>query len=279
MFIITFDLELYDPMKSYSDNVFEKYIKDQETILKNIFSLFYKNKIRISCFVTNEFVKYYYDFFHKYIVSNHEISCHTANHLFFNGTNLEEYVDNIRENKRLLERESGKKCLGFRSPGGQIPNNLISILKKLNIKYDSSVIPGILPGRFNNSKAPKEPYFPNYNNIFVPDSTNTEVIEFPLLTSRTLRISMNGFFFSYYSKFIDLDEYKNNFGVIYLHPSDFKRFKLFEKTFIWDKIKLTKNNWNFLSKYVNTIKKTDLRLINLLNTGKKEEENFIITLD
>jgi len=268
MFHLTFDLELYDPVKSLKKKAKDKFISEQEEILKKLFSLFNKNKIKVSCFVTNEFVDNFYEFFHEYIVGIHEIGCHTANHLFYNKRNMEEFVQNITKNKIYLEKETGLNCYGFRAPGGVIPNNLIHILKQLEFKYDSSVVPGFMPGRFNNSRAPKEPYFPDFNNVFLPSKTNKQIIEFPLLTSRIIKLSMNGFFFSYYNKFIDLDKYNQKYGAVYLHPYDFKRFGLCDKSYIWDKMKFTKSNWEFLEIYVCMNKHIDATLIRLMERIK-----------
>lgn len=263
MFHLTLDLELYDPLKKLNENVIEKFNSEQEIILKKIFLLLNENTIKISCFVTNEFVDSFYDFFHKYVVEKHEVGCHTANHLFYNEETLTEFIQNIRKNKTYLEKETGLECKGFRAPGGIVPINLITILKKMNFKYDSSVVPGIMPGRFNHSKSPKEPYFPDYDNIYSPGVKNMKIIEFPLLTSKMIKLSMNGFFFSYYNRFINLKKYERNYGTTYLHPYDFKKFNIFDKSFLWDKIKDTNSNWRFLCIYVQKRKNTDNRLCNL----------------
>jgi hypothetical protein len=272
MLHLTFDLEIYDAIKNWDEIRKKQFFEKQEEILIKIFKYINESNIKITCFITNEFIDYHNDFFHKYIVSNHETACHTADHLFYNGTNLEEFVNNICKNKSVLEKETGKKCLGFRAPSGQVPNTLISILKKLSFKYDSSVIPGILPGRFNNSNAPKKPYFPNYNNIFVPDSTNTDIIEFPLLTSKILKISMNGILFSFYYPFVKVHYFTQPSCVLYLHPSDFLKFNIIDRTFFWDKTKFTKFYWAFIQQYINHYHGKDLRLITLYKKINKLHE-------
>lgn len=263
MFHLTFDLELYDPVKNLNEKTKEKFISEQEIILKKIFSLLNKNNVRVSCFVTNEFVDNFYDFFHKFVVENHEVGCHTANHFFYTEDNLQGFVHNIEENKKYLERETGLTCQGFRSPGGIVPKNLINILKKFEFKYDSSIVPGIMPMRFNHSKSPQEPYFPDFNDIFITGKKNNKILEFPLIVSKILRVSINGFFFSYYNKFINFNRYDEDYGIVYLHPYDFKKFNFFDKSYIWDKIKLTKSNWHFLNIYTHLNKNTDNRLSSL----------------
>lgn len=264
MLYLTLDLELHDPIKTLNERKKEKFIFEQEIILKKIFSLLNENNLKISCFITNDFVKNFYDFFHKYVVEKHEIGCHTSDHLFYNGCNIYEFIQNIKNNKMYLEKEIGLKCKGFRAPGGIVPNNLISILKRFDFKYDSSIIPGIMPGRFNYSNAPKEPYFPDFENIFISNTHNKDIIEFPLLTSKILKISMNGTFFSYYHKFIDLKRYEKIYGVLYFHSSDFKKFNLFEKSFIWDKVRNVKSYWEFINLYTHLNKNTDKRIGNVL---------------
>ena len=260
MFHLTFDLELHDPIKKLDIIPKEQFFIEQEITLKKIFSFINKNDIKISCFVTNDFVKEYYDFFHYYIVNHHEIGAHTADHLFYNGTNKVDFIKSIKKNKTLLEKETGCKCQGFRAPGGVVPKDIISILKKLNFKYDTSLLPGIMIGRYNYSHRRKHPYFPSYNNIFISDRKNKEIIEFPLLTSKYLNMSMNGIFFSFYNIFINRYYHDKLCSVLYLHPSDFKKIGLFEKSFFWDKIKWTKRYWSFLKDYVTINKNRDVSL-------------------
>jgi peptidoglycan/xylan/chitin deacetylase (PgdA/CDA1 family) len=270
MFHLTLDLELYDPIKDLNNKMKEKFILEQEAILKKIFSLLNKNKVRISCFVTNEFVDDFYDFFHKYVIKNHEVGCHTANHFFYRPGKHAELIDSIKKNKAFLERETGLICQGFRAAGGVIPINLIKILKELNFKYDSSLIPGFVPGRLNYSKGIKKPYFPDFDNIFVSSSENNEIIEFPLLVSKIINLSMNGVFFSYFNKIVDLKKYDNKYGVVYLHPYDFKYFHLTDKSYMWDKMKNTKFNWDFLFDYICIGKNLDKRLCKLYEKISEE---------
>jgi peptidoglycan/xylan/chitin deacetylase (PgdA/CDA1 family) len=265
MLFLTFDLEIHDPIKNLDSKKQEKYFSEEESILKKIFSKINNHNIKISCFVTNDFIDIYNDFFHKYIVKYHEIGSHTATHIFYKKNNINEFVKNIKNNKLKLERELGKKCFGFRAPGGIVPKNLVSILKKNDFKYDSSIIPGIIFGRFNFSNCPKEPYYPKYDNIYIPTNKNSGILEFPLLTSKHLKISMNGIFLSFYSRLINIKKFENNYGNIFVHSSDFKKFKLFDKTFFWDKIKLTRSYWIFLDKYIKNYKNSDVSIISSIN--------------
>jgi len=264
MLYLTLDLEFHDAIKGVNKKEKEMYIFEQDIILKKIFSLLNENNIRISCFVTDEFVKNFYDFFHKYVVKRHEVCCHTSSHLFYRGNNIDDFIKEMRMNKNYLERETGLKCKGFRAPSGVVPNNLISILKKLSFKYDSSIVPGFMPGRFNHSKAPKEPYFPDPFNILIPNKNkNNEIIEFPTLTSKFLKLSMSGIFLSYYNNFIDYKKFESIYGLMYLHAVDFKKFHIFEKSYFWDKLKNTKVYWKFLEFFVQKNKNKDITLCEL----------------
>jgi hypothetical protein len=74
---------------------------------------------------------------------------------------------------------------------------------------------------------------------------------------------MNGIFFSFYGNFIDLKKYDGNYGLLDFHPSDFKNFSIFEKSYFWDKIKSTKPYWKFLDVYIQQNKNKDIRLCKL----------------
>lgn len=261
MYHFTVDLEIYDPIKN-DKNYFDKYLKDTNKIIDYVFDKLNENKIKITCFVTNEFVENFYEKFKKKICPYHEISCHTANHNFYNGANEKQFFASIKKNKSYLEEVTGRICYGFRSPGGVAPKNLVLYLSKLDFKYDSSVIPGVIPGRHYNFFSPKYPYHPDKYNIYKKGFNQKSLLEFPLSVLPFFRISVNGFF--YPCLFVPFKKYYwKKETTTFVHLQDF--YDTAGKKFIWDYLNFKKIGLGYFYELANVYKNSDLSLIKYLN--------------
>ena len=261
MYHYTLDLEIYDPVKTDRNN-FHQYIEKANKIIDYIFDKLNNNKIKITCFVTNEFVEYFKEKCEKKIFPFHEISCHTSNHFFYNGKNEIQFLESIIENKKFLEKITRKSCFGFRAPGAYIPKNFITHLIKLNFSYDSSVIPGFQPGRNFHFFSPKSPYFPDKNNIYKCGKNQNQLIEFPLAVFPFFKVNINGFFYPYL--FVPLKNYfYQKETTTYIHLQDF--MNITGKKFPWDNFKSEKATLNTFNELIERYKKTDMSLKNYLN--------------
>ena len=72
----------------------------------------------------------------------HEIASHSYSHpqgFRFISDEQKEYE--LGESKRILEKISGEEVVGFRSPGWNISDDTLPILRKTGYRYDSSVFP------------------------------------------------------------------------------------------------------------------------------------------
>lgn len=98
---------------------------------------------------------------------------------------------NPKESNTELEINRGKESyrkffekdpIGYRAPLGVITNNDYEILASNGFKFDSSIVPSIRPGAFNNLFKPTKPYLLN----------DYKIIEFPYtVLSAFIRIPMN----------------------------------------------------------------------------------------
>lgn len=93
----------------------------------------------------------------KEISRHHEIACHGYNH-FYRGNNNFSLEKDVSKAKKIIEKITGKKLLGFRAPQMQFSSNLVQILEKLKFKYDSSIHAAYLPGFYNNRTMPLKPF-------------------------------------------------------------------------------------------------------------------------
>jgi len=253
----TMDLEIYDKMKgspTYNDNV-TKLID----IGKEIFKQLNDNGIKITCFVTNDFLKEFEGFFFDYVEPFHEIGGHTCEHDYFIN-DVSAFRDSIIKNKDYIEKELGLQCLGFRSPGGIFPKNLPKYLIGSGFHYDSSLIPGIVPGRHFNILSDTEPYHPRPDNIYKTNPKNSGFIEFPMAVTPILRFSVSGFLHPY---FYPLNRsFKTEMPQItYMHLSDY--VTLAGKNYIWDQFKWKVRNMKIFNEFVSDNEGKDLTLMKL----------------
>lgn len=140
--LLSFDIEEFDTLQEYQDapdnEIYDISYRGTLEILK----LLEKNNLRATFFTTASFVLKYKKLI-KEISKNNEIALHGYYH-----KNRNESLDELKKAKRELEKIMGKGVIGFRAPRlRKIP---FSDLKEIGIKYDSSLHPTYIPGRYFN---------------------------------------------------------------------------------------------------------------------------------
>jgi hypothetical protein len=150
----------------------------------------------------------------KSLSENHEIASHSYYHSDFK----EEYF--IRS-KNILEETSGKLVKAFRMPRFQkVDYDKLSLA---GFKFDSSVNPTFLPGRYNNLGISRRPY----------KIAGTNITEFPVSVSPMIRFPLSWFSF----KNLNLTLFKvlcssvirkDKFIHLYFHPWEFAGIEQFK---------------------------------------------------
>ncbi|OIO40649.1 hypothetical protein AUJ10_02275 [Candidatus Pacearchaeota archaeon CG1_02_31_27] len=141
--------------------------------------LFDKHNIKSTFFITGFFAENE-KLQVKEIAKKHEIASHGYSHDYWKNKKLDIEKD-IKKSKEILEKISGKRIIGFRSPQMQFSEQLIKSLEKLNFKYDSSLHPSFIPGKYSNQNLPIKPFKP----------FNYEIIEFPAAVFPTTRLPVS----------------------------------------------------------------------------------------
>ena len=141
--------------------------------------------------------------------SGHEIANHSMTHpQGFRLLSIEQKEFEISEMENICMQVTGKRPIGFRSPGWNISDDTLPILKRRGYLYDSSINPTILMpllkflhwytmsstsrenrttlGHFYYMFAPTRPYQTSYNRIGVRGRGG--VIELPLTVTPILRL-------------------------------------------------------------------------------------------
>jgi hypothetical protein len=174
--ILTFDLEEFDLPLEYDCPITEELqFSISKEGLSKLTDLLKQHKIRSTFFVTGNFCEKYPDTI-KSLSENHEIASHAYWHSRFD----EEY---LLRSKKILETTTGRKVKGFRMPLLQKID--YKKLTEADYKYDSSINPTYVPGRYNNFKLPRTPY----------KVGNSEIIEFPVSVSPAIRLPLSWFSF------------------------------------------------------------------------------------
>jgi polysaccharide deacetylase family protein (PEP-CTERM system associated) len=104
----------------------------------------------------------------------HEIACHSLEHKTVFEMTPQDFREDTRRAKQLLEDVSGYKIQGYRAPSFSITENslwALTILAELGFTYDSS----IFPVRHANYGMPRSPRLP-----YKVETPAGSIIEFPM---------------------------------------------------------------------------------------------------
>lgn len=153
--LLTFDVEEFDLIRKYNINLEKSEYELSYQGLKEILKLLNKYRIKSTFFITASFAQKYPKLI-KNISKEHEIGLHGLKHDDdYDSFPEKESYKRLKKAKQIIEKIINKKIFGFRAPRFFPPKNII--LKKLKLKYDSSLLPTYIPmtptytlGKFKN---------------------------------------------------------------------------------------------------------------------------------
>lgn len=218
--LLTFDVEEFSlPRVLYNINLGKKELEISYEGLNNILKILDRNNIKATFFTTAVFAKKYRKLI-KTIAKKHEIALHALDHTDdYSKFSEEETYKRLKKAKQIIEKIINKKIYGFRAP--LFKKVSPDILKKLNIKYDSSLLPTYIPlsptytlGRFENLFKKRGISFEN------------GITEVPLSVTPILRLPLIWIIFRnmpyFYTKLCtNLSLINNNFINLVFHPWEF----------------------------------------------------------
>ncbi len=179
--LLTFDLEEFDlPLE------FGYPISDQDQInvttngLKRLTGLLAKFNIPATFFTTTFYAEKNQELI-KSLSLNHEIASHSNQHSGFKQTDLS-------DSKFKIEGITGKQVYGFRMPRFQKID--MAMIKAAGYRYDSSVNPTFIPGRYNNLFTRRKMYLDTDSNLVEIPVSVSPVIRFPLFWLSFKNISL-----------------------------------------------------------------------------------------
>lgn len=190
--------------------------------------------------------------------AGHEIANHTWSHpISFESLSFEDKEEQIIKTHEEILKVTGIAPVGFRGPGYYLDQDVISVLKNLNYKYDSSILPGfaqLLMGSYaflkggkirHKSFGRKQDIFGKSQPYLVKESRSGQKLwELPISTLPFVRLPMHTTFAYYFGEryqtlilsylkrkpkymlylfhaidFVDIDKQQNNHPVIPLRYS------------------------------------------------------------
>jgi hypothetical protein len=211
--LLTFDLEEFDlPLESGCPVPSDEQISVTKEGLERLTILLSKYNIPATFFTTSFFARNNKALIRSLTVG-HEIASHSKSHSAFSVTDLP-------DSKSELEEITGKKVYGFRMPRFREIDK--SIIKAAGYRYDSSVNPTFIPGRYNNLFTPRKIYIDSKSNLVEIPVSVSPVIRFPLFW-----LSFKNIPLPVYIHLCRSAIWKDSNLHLYFHPWEFAELKSF----------------------------------------------------
>ena len=170
----------------------------------------------------------------------HEVACHGYAHKCIFDQTREEFTEDVKRTKAILEDLTGEAILGYRAPTYSITRKTLwslEILRTLGFCYDSSIFP-VRHDFYGLPDAPRFPCLLSFNGKGDVDFEELEydsgtylasdsILEFPLTTIRfggyNIPVSGGGYFrllpYSLTRKFLKgINEKEERPFIFYIHP-------------------------------------------------------------
>lgn len=205
LILLSFDLEEFDIPEEYGEKI-EETVKMEISYkgLKEIIQVLTKLNIKATFFVTARFAIYYKALIQE-ISQKHEIASHGFDHCNF-------ILEDLSKSRQALEEITSQKVLGFRMPRLKKVDD--TEIVKAGYKYNSSMNPTYIPGRYNNFFKPRTAFYSN-NLVNIPVSV-TPLFRFPLFW-----LSFKNFPLSLIKLASHLTLKNDRYINLYFHPWEF----------------------------------------------------------
>ncbi|WP_442591715.1 polysaccharide deacetylase family protein [Pedobacter sp. AW31-3R] len=206
MVLLSFDIEEFDMPFEYQKTIaFEDQISISVQGTTKILDLLKKHGMKATFFSTVVFARNAPHLIQRIIDEGHELASHGFYHSEFKTAHL-------LESRLLLEELSGKRVAGYRMPR-MMPVDEIEI-QKAGYRYNSSINPTWLPGRYNNRHISRTWFFQE-GVIQLPASVSP-ITRFPLFW-----LSFHHLPLWFYKHLLYRTYQKDGYLNIYFHPWEF----------------------------------------------------------
>jgi polysaccharide deacetylase family protein (PEP-CTERM system associated) len=191
---LTVDVEDYFQVSAFEDIVgkdkWEHYPLRVEENTKKILDIFDSYNVKATFFILGWIAEKFPALVKEIDAKGHEIGCHSYYHRLVYDLTPDEFREDTRKTKDLLEHLTGRKVLGYRAPSYTITKRslwALDILEELGFAYDSSIFP-IYHDRYGLPGAPRFEYkLPDHDLIEYPISTS-------IIMGRKIPVAGGGYF-------------------------------------------------------------------------------------
>ena len=204
--LLSFDIEEFDLPKEHGVSIsLENGLKVSEEGLIRILEVLDDVGVKATFFITGNFAKGKSELVQEIKKGGHEIACHGVDH-------FKPAKSDIFESKKIVEKVAGTKVTGYRQP--RMFEISYEELKRCGYKYDSSVNPAFIPGRYNHLDMPR--------NLFIKEG----VVEVPTSVAGFMRVplfwlALHLMPMNVYVKFAKMAIKKTGYFATYFHPWEF----------------------------------------------------------
>jgi polysaccharide deacetylase family protein (PEP-CTERM system associated) len=223
---LTVDVEDYFHVSALAEAISrDTWATRESRVVRNVqklLSIFERFDARATFFVLGWVAEHYPQLVREIAQRGHEIACHGLSHRLVYEQSPEEFREETRQSKNLLEDILGSAVLGYRAASYSIIRKslwALDILVELGFAYDSSIFP-VRHDRYGIPDATQSPH-----RLSTPGGN--VIVEWPLSTARILGmkipVSGGGYFrlFPYWLTRWGLSSINRNQArpfIFYLHP-------------------------------------------------------------
>lgn len=220
---LTIDVEDYFQVAAFEDIIspsswdsMEQRVEQNTSCILDILARY---DIKATFFVVGWTAERFPELVRKIKAAGHDIGCHSYHHKKIYDLTPEEFRQDTKQAKEILEDITGEEITGYRAPSYSITRKslwALDILEGLGFKYDSSIFP-IVHDNYGIPDAPRFEYR-------LPDH---DMMEYPISTApfmgRKIPIAGGGYFrlFPYWFTRMALKKINNREKkpfIFYLHP-------------------------------------------------------------
>lgn len=204
--LLSFDVEEFDlPREHGAEISLEEGVKVSSEGLEKVLMMLGRTGVKATFFVTGNFARLRPDLVVQMVKDGHEVACHGVDH-------FEPKATDVCESKKIVEKISGVKVQGYRQP------RMFAIdydeLKRCGYKYDSSVNPAWIPGRYNHFDVPRKAF------------VKKGVVEVPVSVATGARVplfwlALHLFPVALYTRLAKMALSKTGYFATYFHPWEF----------------------------------------------------------
>ena len=213
MVMLSFDVEEFDLPKEHGAAIsVEKGAAVSAEGLKKILAVLKANRVKATFFTTVDFAKEQPELVRRIVEEGHELAGHGVNHFITD-------IMDARECRNYLNENFGVTVDGWRQPRMQKVD--YGKLHAYGYRYDSSINPAFILGRYNNLFASRKPYI------------RKQIVEIPTSVATFLRIplfwlSLHFFPIGMYLRMAEMSLKKTGYFATYFHPWEFTDLRGFQ---------------------------------------------------